>query len=419
MSERIKRILYILLFVAIVILIGIALYFVFFRPTVPPVIEEPTPEFPGGLPGEPGVPPVEPEEPEEPGVFPPSVVVPPPVTPVVPGEPTISTTAEGGLVVPNRLFPNSAQHVAASSTTNGVNFYDASTGLFNRLTPDGEVELLSTRVFRDVQTVSWAPTTDKAVLEFPDGSNIIYNFATDESFTLPTQYEDFSFSPDSSQIAAKDLRLNPEDRWLVVVDDRGRSRQLVEHLGDNQDRVQVEWNPAGQIVATSAKSIDANRAEIIFLTKNGQQLTKALIQGRDLRYTYNQTGDKMAYSVYNATSNYLPTLWVTGTAPNAIDQGRINTGLNTWADKCTWRGATELICAVPNDIGELSGILQSENRSDDSIYSIDTRTGAARLIAQPLVSTTIASMTVGSDGTSLFYVEQSTGAINKLNMQTP
>jgi hypothetical protein len=417
MTQRVQRIIWVTLFLVVVFLIATALYFVFFRPTPPPVIVSPEDQFGGGLPGQPTGQLPEPEEVLPPGVLPPTgIVIPPSIAPTLPTGPTISTRATGGIVVPDVLVDSSARFTATSSSSNGVNFYDERTGLFNRLTPNGEIELLSNRVFRQVDNVTWAPTTDKAVLEFPDGTNIVYNFQTNESFTLPAQYKDFSFSPDSSRIAAKDLKLDHEDRWLVIVDDQGRNKQLIEHLGRNESRVQVKWNPNDSIIGTSAQSIDGNRAEVIFLTKNGQQLTKAVIQGRDLRYDYNDSGTKMVYSVYNAASNYQPTLWITSSTPGAIDTGRLNTGLQTFADKCTWSGDNDIFCAVPQNLPPLSGILESNNNSNDSLYRIDARTGQATLIAEPLVPTQIDSLIVSSDTSTLFYVEEDTGAIHKINL---
>jgi len=403
-------------FFVVVIGLAFAIYYLFFKAPAPVVvINEPT--YPGGLPTTPSGGPGGGVVVTPPGglILAPGIIVPPSIVPSPTG-PTISTTANGGIVVPTKLVQAQAQFVNLSPGGNNLNFYDAGTGLFSRVNSAGETELLSTRVFRDIKNVTWANNTDKAVLEFPDGSNIIYNFSTNESFTLPSQYEDFSFSPDSTQVAAKDLKLNKEDRWLVVVDDKGRNKQLIEHLGANESRVQVKWNPNDRIVGTSAKSIDGNRAEIIFLTKDGEELTKAVIQGRDLRYQYSPTGNTMLYSVYNSASNYLPTLWITSSNPNSIDSGRVNLKLNTWADKCAFANESTIYCAVPKSIGQYSGILNSNNESDDNIYKIDTYSGTATLAAEPLVSTQIGTMSVTKDGKTLYYTNKETQSINKIGL---
>jgi hypothetical protein len=417
MTERTKKILYILGFLAVVILMALALYFVFFRPTPPPTVVTPTPEFPGGLtPAQPGVQPGIPGE-EEPGVLTPApgIVVPP--TPGVISPAQISSVAVGGPVVSQKIVAADSAFSTINSNGNSLNYYDQTTGLFTKVDEFGVKELLSSKVFRDVQNVSWAPTADKAVLEFPDGSNIIYNFETEQSYTLPRQFEDFSFSPDSNQIAAKDLKLNKEDRWLVIVDDTGQNKKLTEHLGENEDRVTVKWNPNDLIIATTAKSIDRDRAEVLLLGKNNERFSRMIVQGRDMRYQYSENGNRMAYSVYNTLSSYLPTLWITSTDINNVDSNRINTGLNTWADKCAFLGNTDIYCAVPKEIGAYSGILPSENTSDDVIYHINANSGTSELIAEPLFGTRIGQLTVSKDGENLYYTDSRTGSINKINLR--
>jgi hypothetical protein len=410
-----KKILAIIAFILVVAVMGYAIYYVFFKAKAPVVVVVTPPEFPGGLvPGAPGVPGVPPE------VVPPSVLPPSPgiFIPSVPAPtvPTITTQAAGGLVVPQKIVYADGQFVSLSSSGNSINYYDNSTGLFNRVNPDGSISLLSSQVFKDVKNVTWAANTDKSVIVFADDSKIIYNFTTKESFTLPKQFTDFSFSPDSKQLAAKDLKINAEDRWLVLVDDHGRNKELLEHLGNNDNRVVVQWNPAGNIVATTAKSIDNGRAEVIFLTKDGSKPNKLLIQGRDLRYQYSADGNRMAYSVWNQDSSYQPLLWITSSNPNTVDQGRVNTGLKTWADKCAFQNNDAVYCAVPRTLSEFAGIDPTTNDSVDDIYRVDPYTGQSTLIAQPIFPVSIGSVSVTKDGKSLFYTKKETGSINKIEL---
>lgn len=411
-----KKVGLIILFVAVTILLAIALYFTFFRPTPAPVVVEPPPTFPGGLPTTPGVGVITPGEVLPPGVLPPSVgiLVPPEVS--VSQIPSISTTAQGGQVAPQKLVDTGAQFVSLASDGKALNYYDSTTGLFSKINPDGSLSLISNQIFRDVTQATWAPSSDKAVLEFQNGTKMIYNFATKQSYSIPSQFEDFSFSPDSKKLAAKDMKVNEEERWLVTVDERGGNKQFMEHMGDNSDRVKVQWNPAGNIIGTSTKSIDNERSEIIFLTKDGTELGKAIVQGRDLRYDYSDDGNRMVYSVWNPNSNFLPTLWLTSTNPNSIDQGRVNTGLNTWADKCTYFKNSTVYCAVPKQISAYSGILPDNNDSPDDIYQIDPDTGVSIKIAEPVFPVQIQNIKVSDDGKTLFYTEQDSGAVNKINL---
>lgn len=409
-----KQILAAIGFVILIALIGYAIYYVFFRPAPPAAPVANVPAYPGGLP------------PAAPGVPPVTVVVPPSVLPPAPGifipptpapaAPSISTQATGGIVAPVTVVGANGQFASISSNGTSLNYYDNSTGLFSKVNDDGTITLLSPQIFSNVKNVTWAPTTDKAVLEFNDNTKIIYDFVSKQSYTLPDQFADFSFSPDSKQLAAKDLKINPEDRWLVVVDDKGKNKQLLEHLGNNDNRVVVKWNPAGNIVATSAKSIDNARAEVILLTKDGTQYNKLLVQGRDLRYQYSSDGNTMVYSVWNQASNYQPSLWITSTNPQFIDQGRIDTGLKTWADKCAFQASDAIYCAVPRTLSDFAGIDPSTQDGVDDIYRIDPRTGASTLIAQPIVPAQISSVSTTSDGKTLYYTEAATGAIRKIEL---
>ena len=419
MSPTVKKISLIVVFFLLIGALGFALWVLFFKPTTP-VVPTPQPgtEFPGGFPTPPTGTVTPPGEVTPPGTLPPStgIIVP---SDVIPGQTPASPFSlglDGGIAIADTVVSTRSSFVQPASNGSGFVFYDNETGLFKRFTDQGQVDIMTTRSFQDVKNVAWAPKTDKAVLEFSDGSNIIYNFATNESFTLPSQFEDFSFSPVGDKIAAKDLKLNKEDRWLVVVDDKGKNKTQVEHLGENEDRVQVQWNPNNQIIATSAKSIDGNRAEVIFLNENQVQYTKAIIQGRDLKYQYSPNGNKMLYSVYNPNSNYLPTLWITSSDPQAIDSGRLDTGLNTWADKCDFSNESTIYCAVPKEIGKYSGILRSNNESDDDIYAIDTQTGRATLASTLLIPSEISSLKVSADGTKLYYVDEDSQEVNSVDI---
>lgn len=409
-----KQILGAIGFIILIALVGYAIYYVFFRPSVPTPPTNVPPSYPGGLPpSAPGVPPV--TEVIPPTVLPPApgIFIPPVPAPTAPG---ITSQATGGIVAPTKVVSANGQFTSLAGDGTSVNYYDSSTGLFNKVNTDGSISLLSPQIFSNVTKATWAPTTDKAVLEFADKTKLIYDFVSKQSYTLPTQFTDFSFSPDSRQLAAKDMKINSEDRWLVIVDDKGKNKELLEHLGDNADRVVVKWNPAGNIVATTAKSLDNSRAEVVFLTKDGSQYNSLTVQGRDLRYEYSADGNTMAYSVWNQTSNYQPSLWITSSNPQFIDQGRINTGLKTWADKCTFSGSEAIYCAVPRTIADFAGIDPSTQDGVDDIYKIDPRTGNSVLIAQPVFPTAISGVSVTRDGKSLFYTEKDSGAINKIDL---
>ena len=84
-----------------------------------------------------------------------------------------------------------------------MRYYNANDGKFYHLTSDGQIKEMSEQTFYNVNKVTWANNTDKAVLEYPDSSKIVYDFDKQKQTTLPKHWEEFSFSPDGGQIAAK------------------------------------------------------------------------------------------------------------------------------------------------------------------------------------------------------------------------
>ena len=69
----------------------------------------------------------------------------------------------------------------------GIAFYNPLDGRFYKIDDSGELIAMSLEQFPDAETVTFADTADIAAIEFPDGSNIIYDFATETQTTLPDQ----------------------------------------------------------------------------------------------------------------------------------------------------------------------------------------------------------------------------------------
>jgi hypothetical protein len=62
--------------------------------------------------------------------------------------------------------------------------------------PDGAIKQMADQVFYNVTDVTWAKNKDKAVLKLVDDSKIVYDFQTKKQVTLPSHWDDFSFSSD-------------------------------------------------------------------------------------------------------------------------------------------------------------------------------------------------------------------------------
>lgn len=265
-----------------------------------------------------------------------------------------------------------------SITSGNVRFHNGNDGKFYSLGPDGKMRPMSDQVFFNVENVVWAKTVNKAVIEYPDNSKIVYNFDTKVQTTLPKHWEDFSFSPDGQQLAAKSLGLSPENRWLITTKDDGTGARLIEPLGNNADKVTMDWSPSRQTVAFSqtGEAQGADRKEILFLGLNGENFKSIVVEGLDFQSQWSPTGQKLLYSVDSARSDFKPELWVVNSYGDNIGSGRQLLQLNTWAKKCAFADDNTIVCGVPRSLPEGAG-MSPEIAADtpDDLYRIDLKTG--------------------------------------------
>lgn len=265
-----------------------------------------------------------------------------------------------------------------------VRYHNGADGKFYSILPDGSMKELSDQVFHNVKNVVWSKSSDKAVLEYPDNSKIIYNFDTNKQVSLPKHWEDFSFSPDGNEIAAKSIGLSPENRWLITMKDDGTGTQLIEPLGENADKVTMNWSPSRQTVAFSqtGEPQGADRREVLFIGLNGENLKSIVVEGLDYQGQWSPTGQKLLYSVDSARSDYKPELWIVNSYGDNIGTGRQMLKLNTWANKCTFTDDTTVICGVPRELPEGAGMSPAVAAdTPDDLYRIDLKTGIRTPIA--------------------------------------
>ncbi len=418
MNPNIKKILIIIGFVILVILIGLAIYFLFFQPVITPTapITPGVPTTPtNGLPTIPTAPTVNiPPAINLPTTLPPEILVPPTTT--VPG-PTVSYEATGGITSFGTLESDPVKNPTLANNGQNLDYYDVQTGIFYSITPDGQKTLLSDEVFRNVDNVTWAPNNQKAILEYPDGSNIVYDFVQKKSVTLPAHWKDFAFSNDSNEIAFKDMRVDPADRYLAVTDVNGTGYRQIERLGEEDANVHIDWAPNDKYVALFNKSASASTSEVYPIGFNGENYRKFTVEGRDFRFDWSPSGDKIIYSVFNSSSDYKPSLWVVNTNPDFLATGRNKLQIDTWADKCTFASEDIVYCAVPRELDTGAGFRPDlADSTPDDLYKININTGAKELIAQPLFPTTIDQIIISQDNKTLYWLEKSTGQIKKMNL---
>ncbi len=309
--------------------------------------------------------------------------------------------------------------VGARVSQNGsLNYYNQLDGKFYRIGSDGTPQLLSDTVFYNVQKVTWSPTKNASILEYPDGSKIFYDFDTKKQTTLPKYWEQFSFAAQGEKIAAKSLGFSPENRWLVTANPDGSNTTLVAALGDNADKVTVNWSPNQQIVGTSltGQSLGGDRQEVLFVGLRGENFKSTIVEGRDLRSLWSTDGKKLLYSVYSAQNNYKPGLWVVNAEGDAIGSGRKFLNVSTWADKCSFSSPKTVFCGVPTSLDSGAGFAPSlANTTPDVLVKIDVETGAQTIIPMP-ESHIIDTINVSPDGQKLFFTDKQKAGIFSVDL---
>ncbi len=410
LSERARRLLFIVLGVAVFCGAAFALYMLFFR-TAPSVEEppiEPQTTVPGTLPGAGSAGNVT-DAPGSAGSLPTGSAVP---GQVPAGPPSRSTVL---------LEEGAAFARGPSSGQQGVRFYNELDGRFYRLTNDGELIALSDKTFYGVQDVSWGNQENQAILEFPDGSNVLYNFAEQRQVTLPKHWEDFEFSPDDAEIALKSVGNNEDNRFIVIANADGTDPRAIQEMGNNADKVHTTWSPKSQVVAYSftGDPIGGDREQVILIGKNRENLPGLITEGRGFAPNWSPSGNALLYSVYTSANGYLPEIWITSGDANSINENRRRLSLNTWAEKCAWFGDQEVYCAVPEFL-EPGAALQPQavSRGQDQLYKIDIRSGTKTNLGRIDGVTDIRSITITPDGTSAILMNNATGGVVRYRLRS-
>lgn len=409
MSDKKKRIIFAIIFIIVCIGIGYLLYRVFFY-------KEPETYLPDGtnIPGEQigtelptageiGEDITDYEMPEE--------------LPSSDYTPSLELEAEPEIVT--KKIDSSVSNLTIDQNKDTINFYNENDGKFYRLKNDGTVVSMSDKVFYNVDAVTWAPTTNQAILEYPDGSNIYYNFDTNKQVTLPTYWEDFSFASQGDKIAAKSIALAPENRWLITSNPDGKNVSYVEHMGENANKVIVDWSPTRQFVAlsTTGEPLGGDRQEVLFVGQNGENFPSIIVEGYGLDTKWSPTGEKLLYNIYSDRENYKPELWITDVGVDNMGANRTALEINTWVDKCTFADSRFLYCAIPQTLPTGSGFAPAvADYTPDNIYKIDLKTGIKTYISTGDDSYTVDSISVSPDQKTLYFTDKNQSGLLSINL---
>ncbi|MFA6587981.1 MAG: hypothetical protein WCT08_02830 [Patescibacteria group bacterium] len=332
--------------------------------------------------------------------------------------------ADGGDTQVKTLISANAFDTVIDAKGN-LRYYDKASGQFFKLDENGNLIALSQVKFPEAEDIAWSPSRSQVIVSFPDDSKIFYDFENKKQATLPKEGQDFSFDPTGTQIAFKYNAANEADRFLVVSSPDGSSITPIEPLGENGSRVQVNWSPNNQVIATYSPGLNDTSQEVLLVGKNGETFKSIATAGRGFEGTWSSNGQQMLYSVYNAQTNYNPTLYIVNAQGDAAGTNNRPLEINTWSDKCTFNKAgTSIYCAVP-DTSSLpagSGIYRNQaNNTTDSFYSVDLLTGAKNKLAVPVGSDgsrqfSAKNLWLSADGSTLYFTDGPTGKVLEMKI---
>ncbi len=402
LSDRAKVVLRLVLFLGFTLLVGFALYWFFFAKT--PSVTTPVADTTGDENSQGTLP--DTNEGHSPGTgesnnggsgqLPPSQV------------------ADGGKTVTTQLTTSAvtSPHITADGT---VAYYDPADGRFYTIDSTGKAVALSLTQFPSAETVVFNDAATAAVIEFPDGSNIVYTFDTAKQVTLPEHWEDFSFSSDGSEIVSKSVGSDPSNRALVISAADGSSTKVVAALGDNDDKVTVSWSPESDIVGFSATGEGGSafgQKQIYTINEDGEAAGIITINGTNYENIWSPSGKFILYSVADSGDDYRPSLWYVDAKGDRNGSTRLELGVKTTVDRCAFYDESTIYCGVPTETPSGSGTNPEILDGPDYLYKISLPSGTAELIAIPTVSTVIKNVSVNDDASILYY----TDGRGKLNM---
>lgn len=325
-----------------------------------------------------------------------------------------SPIADGGPTLTVQLTSSSAQSPTLTEG-NKITFYDKKSGAFYLIDTNGELLQLNSNTFPEAETVVFSTNAQKAALEFPDGSNIVYDLLTDKQTTLPSHWEDFTFSPDSEQLVSKSMGSDPYSRTLVVTNANGSQAEAIAILGNNADEVELTWSPNDTVVAfseTGSSQSAFGRQEIYLIDKNGDANNALIVEGSNFEAIWSPSGNGILYSVADPARNDRPSLWYS----SADGSNRQELSVETWVEKCTFKSETSVICAIPKEVKNYSGFDHRLIDAGDNLYEINLTSKRSTLLAELTTEMQMFNLTLSNDQ-SILYFSDGAGRLNSMRLR--
>lgn len=313
-----------------------------------------------------------------------------------------------------KITKSSVKGAVLAANGTDIIYYNRDDGKFYKIDEDGKETLLSEKTFYDVQNVIWSNNKDKAVLEYPDGANIVYDFAKEKQTTIPKNWEEFEFSVDNKKVVTKSFSDYSAESNLVIADISTGQTKIIENLGNKANFFQISCSPDNQVVAFFAELVDFDHQEIYFIGQHGENFKSIIVSGMGFNGKWSPDSKKILYSVYSSLSDYKPILWITDKEGN-----QRMLPVKTWAEKCVFHGNETIYCGVPQEFGKMAGAFPNSSfKFNDDIYKIDiTKNYAEKIeIDKKFDFYNVKEILISKNQEALYFTDRRTGRLYKMEL---
>ncbi len=322
--------------------------------------------------------------------------------------------ADGGETITTQLTTGAVTNPRIASD-GAITYYDPADGRFYTIDDEGNAQALTLTQFPNAEHISFNRNASAAVIEYPDGSNIVYDFTTAKQVSLPSHWEDFSFSSDGTSIVSKSIGADPSNRALVISSADGSSTRVVAGLGTRDDAVTPSWSPANSIVGFSATGEGTStfgQRKIYTIGEDGEAAGIITVNGSNYQNIWSPSGKYILYSVADAGDDYRPSLWYVDARGDRNGSLRMRVNVKTTVDRCAFANESTLYCGVPVTTVSGSGANPEILQGPDHLYRISVPSGEVELVAIPSVSTSLRNLSVDAEEKAVYYTDR----FDKLHM---